>query len=632
MNFRFDINGLRAYAVAFVVLFHFGVFGFTAGFIGVDVFFVISGFLMTKIIMDGLKKDNFSILQFYTNRAVRIIPALAVLCGFLLILGWFELIPTDFEALAKHIIASLFFVSNIIYWRESGYFDVDSHEKLLLHTWSLSVEWQFYLLLPIFLIISFKLLKNKTIYSLIGLFLLSLALAYFISGSRPSASFFLLPTRAWEMILGGFLYFTPKPNISKAKKYFLEIIGFILVISSLYLFNSKTPWSSLYTLVPTIGTALILYVQNQESILTNNKLAQFLGTSSYSIYLWHWPIVFWMFHKGQQNNILFITLGILTSVLLGYLSGKYIEKYIGNKLKGKTILKPNLIIISSCASIVAISAVVFLTQGANLNIRYAANTPQALLVEKYLNEHKNIDKAYMLQCDVYSNLINSGKTIIDSSCLSNKDNVKSIFLWGDSHSQALSLGLRTSFPNYSFNQIGSSGCKVSLTQPMDLNGELKQACIQANILALDNIKKLKPNYVIIAQQNDHDKTDWNSIINTLNSYGVEKIIIVGAVPQWHPSLPKVKIKDANFYTQSKINDNGLDLKIIEDDAKAEQFVKKLNAPNVKYISLIKQMCDFNENKYFCETNNGDDLLQLDYGHLSKKGSIYVVDKYIKPFI
>lgn len=112
MNFRFDINGLRAYAVAFVVLFHFGVFGFTAGFIDVDVFFVISGFLMTKIIMDGLKRDNFSILQFYTNRAVRIIPALAVLCGFLLILGWFELIPTDFEALAKHIIASLFFVSN----------------------------------------------------------------------------------------------------------------------------------------------------------------------------------------------------------------------------------------------------------------------------------------------------------------------------------------------------------------------------------------------------------------------------------------------------------------------------------------------------------------------------------------
>ena len=171
MNFRYDINGLRAYAVLFVVLFHFGVFGFTGGFVGVDVFFVISGFLMTKIIMDGLKSNKFSIIQFYTNRAVRIIPALAILCIFLIIAGWFQLIPTDFKALSKHIIASLFFISNIVYWRESGYFDADAHEKILLHTWSLSVEWQFYLLLPIYLIIAYRLLKNKTIYSLIALFL-----------------------------------------------------------------------------------------------------------------------------------------------------------------------------------------------------------------------------------------------------------------------------------------------------------------------------------------------------------------------------------------------------------------------------------------------------------------------------
>ncbi len=142
------------------------------------------------------------------------------------------------------------------------------------------------------------------------------------------------------MILGGFLYFTPKPNISKAKKYFLEIIGFILVISSLSI-QLKNTMVKFYTLVPTIGTALILYVQNQESILTNNKLAQFLGTSSYSIYLWHWPIVFWMFHKGQQNNILFITLGILTSVLLGYLSGKILKIY-WKQVKRKNHFKTKL--------------------------------------------------------------------------------------------------------------------------------------------------------------------------------------------------------------------------------------------------------------------------------------------------
>lgn len=633
MNFRYDINGLRAYAVLFVVLFHFGFLGFTGGFVGVDVFFVISGFLMTKIIMDGLKNNNFSIIQFYTNRAVRIIPALAILCIFLLIAGWFQLIPTDFKALSKHIIASLFFISNIVYWRESGYFDADAHEKILLHTWSLSVEWQFYLLLPIYLIIAYRLLKNKTIYSLIALFLVSLVLAHFISTYRPSASFYLLPTRAWEMILGGFLYFLPKPNLNKISKNVLEILGFSAVIASLYLFKADTPWSSLYTLLPTLGTALILYIQNQDSIFTNNKTAQFLGTASYSIYLWHWPMVYWMFNKNLQGNISFIIFSIATSIVVGYFSAKYIEKGIGNKLKSKSLLKPNLIISGSCVVVIAISSAIFITQGANLKIRSAANTPQALLVEKYLNEHKNIDDAYMLQCDVYSNLTKKGFNDIDKSCISSIRSEKSIFLWGDSHSQALSLGLRTSFPELGFSQVGSSGCKASLVETTTLVGEFKQACDKANILALEKIAELKPSVVLIAQQNNHDKSDWGSIVNKLTSIGVEKVVIVGAIPQWQPSLPKVMIRDVNFHSnQSKINDIGLDEKIINDDLIAEKIVNNLNDKSVQYISLINRMCEQRNSKYFCETKTNDDLLQLDYGHLSRNGSIYVVEKYIKPYI
>lgn len=633
MNFRFDINGLRAYAVLFVVLFHFGVFGFTGGFIGVDVFFVISGFLMTKIIMDGLKNNQFSIIQFYTNRAIRIIPALAILCIFLLIAGWFQLIPTDFKALSKHIIASLLFVSNIVYWRESGYFDADAHEKILLHTWSLSVEWQFYLLLPIYLVITYRLLKNKTIYSLAVLFLVSLVLAHFLSTYRPSAAFYLLPTRAWEMILGGFLYFLPKPNLNKTFKNILEIIGFFGIIASLFLYTSNTPWSSLYTLIPTFGTALILYAQNQDSIFTNNKIAQFLGTSSYSIYLWHWPIVFWIFNKNLQGNIFFIIFGILISVLLGYLSAKYIEKWFGNKLKNSSPLKPNLIIAGLSSVIIAVSSAVFLTQGANLKVRSAANTPQAFLIESSLDEHKNIGDAYMLQCDVYSNLKEDGFNGISDSCINKKNLEKSIFLWGDSHSQALSLGLRKSFPSYSFYQVGSSGCKASLTEATTLIGEAKQACDKANLIALEKIKELKPSVVIIAQQNEHDKSNWKLIISRLKGLGVEKIIIVGAVPQWQPSLPRVAIKEENFYSnQSRINDAGLDLKVIKGDIRAEKIVKNLNINGVSYISLIRQMCDLRDSKYFCETKTPDGLLQVDYGHLSKNGSIYVVNKYLKPFI
>lgn len=630
MNFRYDINGLRAYAVAFVVLFHFGVFGLTGGFIGVDIFFVISGFLMTKIIMDALKKNNFSILQFYTNRAIRIIPALAILCIFLLIVGWFELIPTDYKALSKHVIASLFFVSNMVYWRESGYFDPDSHEKILLHTWSLSVEWQFYLILPIYLIIAYKVLKNKTIYSLIFLFFISLIFASILSAYRPSTSFYLLPTRAWEMVIGGFLYFIPKPNINKFSRTILEILGFILIVFSLYFFTPKTPWPSLYTLAPTIGTLLILYVQNQNSILTNNKVLQFLGSSSYSIYLWHWPIVFWLFYKDQQNNIYFIVTGVVLSIVLGYLSAKYIEKGLGNKIKNKSTIKINIIISFFCISIVILASFIFMTQGAKIKQRLAANTPQALVVEKYIKEHETFNEDFFRKCDVHYNYFIGNGFKIDSSCITpSKPNSKSIFLWGDSHSWTLSLGIRSKYPDYNFFQVGSSACKPSLIESK-LRGEYKVACDLANELALSNIKKLKPTTVVMAQQNEHNKTDWISIINELKSAGVKNIVIVGAVPQWKPSLPKIMIKDKHFNNPSFfINDDGLDMQVINDDKIAEKIVKNLKNKQVSYISIINKMCIMKHDKYFCQTRiDKNELTYVDYGHLTRKASIYVVKNFI----
>ena len=148
-NFRYDINGLRAYAVTLVVLFHFGIPGFAAGFIGVDIFFVISGFLMTSILVKSLESASFSFLKFYLSRAIRIIPALFSICLVLMLLGWFILLPIDYTKLAKHVSASLHFFSNHVYLKESGYFDTNAFNKALLHTWSLSVEWQFYLPLRI---------------------------------------------------------------------------------------------------------------------------------------------------------------------------------------------------------------------------------------------------------------------------------------------------------------------------------------------------------------------------------------------------------------------------------------------------------------------------------------------------
>ena len=336
-KFRYDINGLRAYAVALVVLFHFGVFGFAGGFIGVDVFFVISGFLMTKIIVSSLTKDTFSFLKFYISRANRIIPALAVLISIVGLIGWFTLLPQEFKDYAKHSIASLTFLSNIQYFRESGYFDAVSHEKLLLHTWSLSVEWQFYIILPIFLLLIAKLFKNIKIlkFLYIMVFLISLLLSIYFTKNYASASFYLLPTRAWEMMAGGLIYlYFDKISFKENSKRILDLLGFSLIILSLILFTGKTAWPSYNALLPVIGSFLVLLANNNNSPFTNNKIAQFLGNTSYSIYLWHWPLVFYLAYLEKSENIIFVIGAIIFSVILGWLSYKFIEnptrKYLSN--------------------------------------------------------------------------------------------------------------------------------------------------------------------------------------------------------------------------------------------------------------------------------------------------------------
>lgn len=337
-NFRNDINGLRAYAVAFVVLFHFNILGFNGGFVGVDIFFVISGFLMTKIIVSGIEKKSFSFLKFYLSRANRIIPALVALCLTIAAIGWFTLSPQEYKDFGKHAATSLSFISNVQYLRESGYFDVASHEKLLLHTWSLSVEWQFYILLPIFLYFIHKIYRSKTALtiSFIVLLLISFTLSIIVSQINPSAAFYLLPTRAWEMMVGGLIYlFFNKTIFTKKVSISIELVGFVLIFSSVAFFSTTTLWPSYNALIPVVGTFLVLLAANNNSLFTNNKIAQFLGNTSYSIYLWHWPLVFYLGYLEVSHQPFYIVSAILLSVLFGWLSYKYIEtptrKWLSNR-------------------------------------------------------------------------------------------------------------------------------------------------------------------------------------------------------------------------------------------------------------------------------------------------------------
>ena len=376
MKFREDINALRAIAVASVVIFHFNHSWLPGGFAGVDVFFVISGFLMTMIIVKGLEKENFSILSFYNARVRRIIPALSVLCFALLVFGLFFIPPIDYLNLGKHAAASLSFVSNMVYWSESNYFNPSSNEKWLLHTWSLSVEWQFYLIYPLVLVFLNKVLSLRQLKLIIlcGT-ILAFFFSVFVTVKSSSAAYFLLPTRAWQMLAGGLVFLYPL-NIKDSFRHPLQLTGLVLIISSFFIFTSSTPWPGYASLLTIVGACMVL-VANNDSKLVSNNITHLLGKWSYSIYLWHWPIVVagYYFELGHYWWVV----GIPLSVLLGALSFTYIES---KTLKDYRLNKAKLLLQPLPFSItIAISGMaIFHTNG----ILYRLPESEQLLVKSAL--------------------------------------------------------------------------------------------------------------------------------------------------------------------------------------------------------------------------------------------------------
>jgi peptidoglycan/LPS O-acetylase OafA/YrhL len=340
-NFRHDINGLRAYAVILVVLFHFNIIGFSSGFIGVDIFFVISGFLMTKIIVDKILYNQFSLTNFILARSIRILPALLVVTLTIAIIGWFILTPGDYRKYGAYALSSVAFFSNFLYWKKTGdYFSTNAHDIPLLHTWSLSVEWQFYIVFPIILWLITRIKNNKFIIkvTVLSLIITSFILSITLTNNNQTSSFFMLHTRAWEMLAGGLVYLFFNNNY-KNKNF--EILGVLLIITSLFLINENTIWPGYMALFPVLGSMFIIIGNNRNSLFFKSKITQKIGDWSYSIYLWHWPIVFFINYLDEKSVYISI-FGIGLSIFLGMLSYKLIEtptrKYLSNIKKTKSLI------------------------------------------------------------------------------------------------------------------------------------------------------------------------------------------------------------------------------------------------------------------------------------------------------
>ena len=332
MKYRAEIDGLRALAVLPVILFHAGFEWFSGGFVGVDVFFVISGYLIATIIISEMAEEKFSIVNFYERRARRILPALFFVIAACLPFAWLWLAPNDFRDFGQSLVAVSTFSSNILFWLESGYFDTAAELKPLLHTWSLAVEEQYYILFPIFLMLTWRLGIKWILILLSIVFFISLGIAQWGAYNSPIAAFFLLPTRVWELLVGVFAAFYLKYNThfkSHSINQALSLLGFCLIVYSIIAFDETTPFPSLYALVPTIGTGLLILCTVQKTFvhkLLSLKFITGIGLISYSAYLWHQPLLAFARHRSisEVSELILIFL-CLASLVMAWFSWKFVE-------------------------------------------------------------------------------------------------------------------------------------------------------------------------------------------------------------------------------------------------------------------------------------------------------------------
>ncbi len=448
-RYRPEIDGLRAIAVSAVVLFHAGL-GCPGGYVGVDVFFVISGFLITSLIWKDLQHGCFTLAMFWERRARRIVPALVVLTLATWLAGWCLLLPEDFKSLGHAVVSQVAFAANFNYWLESGYFDGAAEEKPLLHTWSLAVEEQFYLIVPWLLAGLHYLTQPKpdpsprqhgnqrrqraVVATCIGLAIVASLTASLLSLDRyRSATFYLLPQRAWELLCGSLVAFLPLPGgtVRQTWREALSATGLLLIGVPIFYYDSTTPFPGLAALPPCLGAALVIWVDGganahgltQVSRLLSRPPLVFIGLISYSLYLWHWPFFAFAKYRLLAEPSLHLRLSLLAAgVLSAVLSWRFVETPFRQKRLGATRNSVFAWSASGLAGVLAVGLFCIFSEG--LPQRFPPSTLA-------LAEAKN-DMAFFNQLSVED--IRSGRLVSIGSQTSQRP--PDVLVWGDSHAMA----------------------------------------------------------------------------------------------------------------------------------------------------------------------------------------------------
>ncbi len=626
MTYRPEVDGLRAVAVLAVVLSHAGFEWMAGGYLGVDVFFVISGYLITSIVHRQVVEGRFSLHDFYDRRLRRILPALIAVCLVTSVASVIILPPTHLAMYGRNLASVFLFASNIqLSMTGQGYFAPGAAYQPLQHTWSLAVEEQFYLFFPIALFLIHRVAKARMPMLLFLGAAMSLGLAHFWVSSHPTSAYYLLPFRAWELLLGAMLALSPsKPSPKDGLWGFWSLA---ILLGCMMGFSEQTPTPSLVTLLPVFATTALLATAKPHTLVARILSAKILvrvGLVSYSLYLWHQPVfVFTKMATGTHGDVGTQVGSILLSLGLAWMSWKWVEQPFRNRA---WLSRHQIYGYSFLGSVLFLAFGLWVHHQEGLKQRL--NPLQRAIHDTYREAREGL--AYWKQdqwydanredCNFYDHLNAPDSPLpresLTPSCYQ-RDPTKPfcLLLWGDSHATALSGGIRSALgEHWQILQVTTSACPPQLVASSDPNDR----CRFANAFATEVLREAQPDVVVLAQAEGHSDTIFKPLIEGILARGVQRVLLVGPAPEWVPDCPSVAIRLAAQIPPDERTSLGLNLQRGKVDAMLASHLKatKELSNRSRYLSLMDYFCSQGKCQVYMAKDPKPILTAHDYGHLT----------------
>lgn len=618
MKYRADIDGLRALAVTPVLFYHAGIPAFPGGFVGVDIFFVISGYLICGMIDGDIRKGSFSLSNFYKRRILRILPALFVMFLVTSGLAYHYCLPVELEDYSKSLASAVGSVSNVYFAATAGYFDAPAETKPLLHTWSLGVEEQFYLVVPLLMLAAYRVVPKRAKLMFAAVAALSFAAAFAVSYRNTTFAFYLTPFRAWELALGALLSikFIPAPGTEFGKNA-CGALGMLFLAGAIFLGSSSSPLL-LMTSLASIGATLVI-ASSERGISAVGRLLSlrpvvFVGLISYSLYLWHWPLIVFQrmdgLFAGSSGAMTKLTL-IAVSIGIAWLSWKFVEMPFRSKAKDTSTGIVFGIASTAMTSVAALCGLVLIAGGAPFRF-----PERVVAIASYLaydpSEAFRSGRCY---------LATNRQQLDVQTCM--KLNVKrpNYLLVGDSHAAHLWFGLSAAMPEVNLMQATASACRPAVERVSLLDSRACPRLMQFvfnDFLVNNRVDKV----LLAASWKDEDIPALSDTLETLMSRGFD-VVVLGPIVEYDSALPRL-LADEILRNSPSIAGAMRTPGIAARDRALRRMV---TAKGATYLSVYDSVCRDGRCDEFAE---GDVPLQFDAGHLTAKGSVEV-GRRLAPF-